>query len=115
MAERRMFSKKVVCCDAFLDMPVEAQCLYFQLGMVADDDGFINNTMSTARMCGFGKAEVSTLINNGFLIHFDSGVDVLRHWKLCNYIQSDRYKPTEFKAEKNSLRLENNIYMFDSS
>lgn len=97
------------------NMAVEAQSLYFQLGMVADDDGFINNTMSIARMCGFGKAEINPLIDNSFLIHFESGVDVLRHWKLCNYIQSDRYMPTEFIAEKNSLQLKNNIYILDSS
>lgn len=102
MAERRMFAKAVVESDAFLDMPASAQALYFHLGMNADDDGFLNAPKRIRREVGAAEDDMKLLIAKGFVIPFDSGVVVLRHWKVNNYIQKDRYHTTscqnEFKA-----------------
>ena len=81
MAERRMFAKSIVDSDIFLDMPLSTQCLYFHLGMRADDDGFLNNPKKILRMIGCGEDELKTLIAKGFIIPFPSGVVVLTHWK----------------------------------
>lgn len=105
MAERRMFAKSIVDSDIFLDMPLSTQCLYFHLGMRADDDGFLNNPKKILRMIGCSEDELKMLIAKGFIIPFPSGVVVLTHWKMHNYIRSDRYKPTIYVAEKALLQI----------
>ncbi len=111
MAERRMFSKTIVDSDAFLDMPQSTQVLYFHLSMRADDDGFINNPKKIQRMVGASDDDLKLLIAKNFIIPFESGVVVIKHWRLHNYIQKDRYKPTLYKAEMARLTLnENNAY-----
>lgn len=106
-----MFAKSVVLSDAFLDLPVRARCLYFTLGMVADDDGFVNNAKSVLRQCGSGPADLKKLTETGFLIGFDSGVVVLRHWRVHNRLQRDRYRETVYLEEKALLQLdENKLY-----
>lgn len=103
MAERRMFAKTVIDSDAFLDMPLSAQALYFHLSMRADDDGFINNPKKIQRMIGASDDDCKLLIMKRFIITFESGVIVIKHWKIHNYIRNDRYKPTIYKDEKARL------------
>ena len=112
-AERRMFAKTVIDSDAFLDMPMSAQCLYFHLAMRADDDGFLNNPKKIQRMIGASEDDLKILIMKRFVLTFDTGVIVIKHWKLHNYIRNDRYKPTVYKDEKALLiEKENGSYSF---
>lgn len=97
MAEKRMFSQKIINSDAFLDMPLSTQALYFHLAMRADDDGFVNNPKTIRRMLGASAEELSLLIDKRFLIAFEDGIVVIKHWKIHNTIQKDRYKPTQYK------------------
>lgn len=106
MAERRMFSKNIIDSDMFLDMPTSSQCLYFHLAMRADDDGFINNPKKIQRMMGASDDDLKLLIAKSFIIPFESGIVVIKHWKIHNYIQKDRYKETIYLNEK-SLLAEN--------
>ncbi|MDE6911093.1 MAG: hypothetical protein K2P44_11545 [Lachnospiraceae bacterium] len=114
MANRRMFSLDVINTDKFLDMPVTAQCLYFHLGMRADDDGFISNPKQIIRLAACTQGDIKALIENGFVIPFESGVVVIRHWKQHNYIQSDRYRKTKYKEELSHLELRENVYKLDT-
>lgn len=106
MAERRMFAKTVIDSDAFLDMPMSTQALYFHLAMRADDDGFINNSKRIQRMIGASDDDFKLLIAKQFIIPFETGVIVIKHWKMHNYIQKDRYKPTIYETEKQALILD---------
>ena len=108
MAERRMFSKKIVYSDAFLDMPQSSQNLYFHLSMRADDDGFINNPKKIMRMTGASEDDMRILIGKRFLIGFESGVVVIKHWHIHNYIQKDRKKPTLYIDEMAQLAVNDN-------
>ena len=111
MAQRRMFAKTIIDSDAFLDMPSTAQLLYFHLSMRADDDGFINQPKSIMRMTGCKDDDIKLLIAKKFLIPFETGVVVIKHWKIHNYIRNDRYTETKYKEEKALLSLdENNAY-----
>ena len=108
MAERRMFAKTIVLSDAFLDMPLSARCLYFTLGMLADDDGFVNSPKSIMRQCGASQDDMKILLAKKFLISFDTGVIVIKHWKINNYLRNDRYKETKFIEEKKKLAIKEN-------
>lgn len=108
MAERRMFAKTIVTSDAFLDMPMSARCLYFTLGMFADDDGFVNSPKSIMRQVGATKDDMQILIAKKFVLLFDSGVIVIKHWRINNYLRSDRYKETTYVEEKAELTVEDN-------
>ncbi len=111
MAERRMFSKTIIDSDMFLDMPLSAQCLYFHLAMRADDDGFINSTSRVQRLIGSSNDDFKLLIAKQFIIPFENGVVVIKHWKIHNYIQKDRYKETIYLAEKSMLNQdESGVY-----
>lgn len=111
MAERRMFAKTIVLSDAFLDMSLGARCLYMTLGMVADDDGFVNNPKSIMRQCGASEDDLKILFAKRFLIPFDSGVVVIKHWRINNYLQKDRYNETKYLEEKAKLIIgENGAY-----
>ena len=103
MAERRMFSKSIIDSDLFLDMPQSAQCLYFHLAMRADDDGFVNSPRKIQRMIGASEDDCRLLVAKQFLIPFETGVVVIRHWRIHNYIQKDRYKETMYQTEKSAL------------
>ena len=105
MAERRMFAKTVVLSDAFLDMPLSTRCLYFSFGMVADDDGFINNPKSILRMCGASKEDMENLIAKKYIIPFKSGVIAIRAWRTNNYLQKDRCNPTSCTDEIKMLSV----------
>ena len=108
MAERRMFAKTIVTSDAFLDMPASTRCLYFLLGMVADDDGFVNNPKSIMRQAGATTDDMNLLIAKRFILTFQSGVVVIKHWCIHNTIQKDRYKETKYLEEKSTLMLDGN-------
>ena len=108
MAERRMFAKTIIDSDAFLDMPLSAQALYFHLAMRADDDGFINNPKKIQRMIGASDDDCKLLIAKGFILVFETGVIVIKHWKIHNYIQKDRYKETVFLQEKQLIEAQDN-------
>ena len=111
MAERRMFAKTIIDSDAFLDMPLSTQALYFHLSMRADDEGFINNPKKIQRMVGSSEDDLKLLTAKRFILAFDSGVIVIKHWKLHNYIRSDRFKPTMYLEEKSQLiTKENKVY-----
>ena len=111
MAERRMFAKTIIDSDAFLDMPQTTQLLYFHLSMRADDDGFINNPKSIMRNVRCTEDDIKVLISKKFIIPFENGIVVIKHWKIHNYIAKDRYKETKYKEEKATLMLdENNSY-----
>ena len=115
MAQKRMFSNLVVGSDEFLEMPDSSQNLYFHLSMQADDDGFVDNWKSILRMTGKKEDDLKILIAKSFVLPFNSGVLVIKHWKLNNYIQKDRYKETLYKNEKSKLVTdENNVYNLDT-
>lgn len=108
MAERRMFAKTIVLSDAFLDMPLSARCLYFTLGMLADDDGFVNSPKSIMRQAGACTDDLNLLLAKRFILAFDSGVIVIKHWRIHNYIQKDRYKESKYIEEKSTLTIDPN-------
>ena len=114
MAERRMFAKTIVLSDAFLDLPMSARCLYFTLGMLADDDGFVNSPKSIMRQCGASEDDLRVLIGKKFLLVFDSGIIVIKHWRIHNYIQKDRYIKTKYQDELAMLALDENKAYTDS-
>lgn len=108
MANRRMFALTIVDSDAFMDMPLSTQSLYFHLGMRADDDGFINSPKKIQRMIGATEDDLKLLITKHFIIPFESGVVVIKHWKLNNYIRNDRYNSTVYTEEMAKLQCKSN-------
>ena len=108
MAERRMFAKTIVLSDSFLDLPMSARCLYFTLGMLGDDDGFVNSPKSIMRQVGASTDDLNLLIAKRFVLAFDSGVIVIKHWRIHNYIQKDRYKESKYMEEKATLMIDQN-------
>ncbi len=112
MANRRMFSLDVIDTDNFLDMPLSAQGLYFHLGMRADDDGFIASPKKITKSVNASNDDLKLLIAKGYLLPFENGVVVIRHWQQNNYVRGDRYKSTIYQDEKKRLCVENSIYDF---
>lgn len=116
MAERRMFAKTIIDSDAFLDMPVTARLLYYDLSMRADDDGFVNSPKKIMRMVGASQDDLTILALRKFIIGFDNGVLVIKHWRIHNYIRKDTYNETPYKEQKSLLELdENNAYRLTST
>lgn len=111
MAERRMFAKTIVDSDAFLDMPVTARLLYYDLAMRADDDGFNNAPRKVMRTIGASPDDLNVLVARKFVIPFDNGVVVIKHWRIHNYIRKDTYSATAYKDQREMLEFdENNAY-----
>lgn len=111
MARKRMFDMEIIDTDLFLDMPQSSQNLYFHLGMRADDDGFVSNPKKIVKVVGANEDDLKLLILKNFIIPFDNGIIVIRHWKLNNYLRRDRYTETIYKAEKRQLTEdENGVY-----
>lgn len=108
MAERRMFTKKIIDSDAFLDMPLSAQALYFHLNMRADDDGFVNGPRKIQRMVGASNDDMNLLIAKRFILTFESGVIVIKHWRMHNLLRKDRYTPTQYQEEYRRLETKEN-------
>lgn len=111
MAERRMFSKTIINSDLFLDLPSSAQNLYFHLGLNADDEGFVNSPKKIMKYVNSQTEDMELLIENGFVKKFDSGIVVIIHWNLHNYIQKDRFKATIYQKEKQQLVLVGEKYV----
>lgn len=103
-----MFAKSIVLTDAFLDMPMSARCLYFTLGMLADDDGFVGSPKSVMRQCGASQDDMNILISKRFVLCFESGVIVIKHWRINNYLRNDTYRETNYKEEKATLQIAEN-------
>ena len=108
MANKRMFNMKIVDSDAFLDMPLSAQCLYFHLNMRADDDGFIGNVKRIMKIIGSNDDDLSILKAKRFVLEFDSGVIVIKHWRMHNTLSKQRYHETSYIEEKQALSLKEN-------
>ena len=106
MAEKRMFSNRVIDTDEFLEMPATAQMLYFHLSMNADDDGFVGKPKTIMRMCRASQDDLTVLLGKQFVISFNTGVIVIRHWKIHNFIRKDTYHPTIYEKEKEMLSLD---------
>ena len=111
MAERRMFSKTIINSDLFLDLPSSAQNLYFHLSLNADDEGFVNSPKKIMKYVNSQTEDMELLIENGFVKKFDSGIVVIIHWNLHNYIQKDRFKATIYQKEKQQLVLVGKKYV----
>lgn len=103
-----MFTQKIVDSDAFLDMPLSTQALYFHLNMRADDDGFVNNPKKIQRMIGASEDDLKLLIAKRFLLAFENGVVVIKHWRMHNLLRKDRYNPTQYQEQKEGLLLKEN-------
>ena len=103
-----MFAKTIVLSDAFLDMPMSARNLYFTLGMLADDDGFVNAPRSIMRQCGASDDDMKLLIAKKFVLIFESGVIVIKHWRINNYLRGDRHTETKYAEEMARLSLDEN-------
>ena len=108
MAERRMFAKTIVDSDAFLEMPLSTQALYFHLSMRADDDGFLNNAKKIMRLIGANQNDYDLLVAKSFVIQFEDGICVIKHWRINNYLRNDRYKPTIYTEQKDLLDVKDN-------
>lgn len=112
MASKRMFCLDVVGTDKFCDMPSTSQSLYFHLGMRADDDGFVSNPKQITKIVNCSSDDLKILVSKGFIIPFDSGIVVITEWLVNNNkIKPDRYKPTRYIKEFNSLAIENSRYL----
>ncbi|MBQ9679830.1 MAG: hypothetical protein IJV48_03995 [Ruminococcus sp.] len=110
MASRRMFSLQVIDTDKFIEMSISARLLYYELGMRADDDGFVSSPLKIIRSVGCSTDDLKLLIAKGYVLSFDNGIIVIRHWKMNNYIQTDRYKKTIYQEEAQTLTLTDNVY-----
>ena len=110
MAQRRMFSLKVIDTDVFLEMPVSTRLLYYDLSMRADDDGFVESPKKILKMIGCSEDDLKILCAKQYLIPFETGVCVIKHWNIHNLIRHDRYTQTECKEELKSLKKENGKY-----
>lgn len=108
MAQKRMFDKTITNSDEFLELPDSSQVLYFHLSMNADDDGFVNNWKSILRMTGTKQDDLKILITKSFVIPFESGVIVIKHWRINNFLRKDRHIETKYKNELNMLICDSN-------
>ena len=108
MARRRMFNLDIIDTDLFIEMPQSSRLLYYELCMRADDDGFVSSPKKIQRVVGCSDDDFKVLITKKFIIPFETGVVVIRHWKIHNYIQKDRYKETLYSEEKRLLSQEEN-------
>lgn len=115
MANKRMFTMKIVDSDAFLEMPLSTQCLYFHLNMRADDDGFIGNPKKIMKIVGASEDDLKLLIAKRFVLCFEDGVIVIKHWRMHNTLSQNRYHETQYVDEKSILKLkENGSYSFEN-
>lgn len=116
MAQKRMFSLSVVDTDQFLDMPLSSRLLYYELGMRADDDGFVDNYKKILLFTGLKDDDLKVLIAKQYVLPFDSGVIVIRHWRMNNYLRNDRYKSTQYQDELKKLSVDDNlVYQMDTT
>lgn len=112
MAEKRMFSREVVESDDFLELPLSAQGLYLHICMEADDDGFVNNANRIRKVVEASQEDYQILFDRGYLLQMSNGLVVVAHWRICNTIRKDRYKPTVHQSEYKKLKVCDNVYTF---
>lgn len=105
-----MFSRKVVESDQFLELPLSAQGLYMHICMEADDDGFVNNANRIRKVVEASQEDYQTLFDRGYLLKMSNGLVVVSHWRICNTIRKDRYKPTVYQSEYKKLKICDNVY-----
>lgn len=105
---RTMFSSAVLRDDRFLSLSASAQMLYIQLSLDADDDGFVGNPQSVIRICGCSDADFSALVERRYILTFDSGICVIKHWRMNNTIRADRYRPTNYTDEWEQIEMKGN-------
>lgn len=103
-----MFAKTIIDSDAFLEMPMSARLLYYDLAMRADDDGFINSPKKIMKIVGATTDDLNILILRKFIIPFENGVVVIKHWRIHNYIRKDTYTPTPYLDQKAMLTMDEN-------
>lgn len=115
MAEKRMFSREVVESDHFLELPLSAQGLYLHICMEADDDGFVNNANRIRKVVDASQQDYQILFDRGYLLQMLNGLVVVAHWRICNSIRKDRYKPTVYQSEYEKLKISDNAYVLDSN
>lgn len=108
MADKRMFSKKMISSDAFLEMPLTAQGLFFHLAMRADDDGIVDSPRKIMRECKAKKRDLDILIQKRYVLAFPSGVILIKHWRIHNTIAKDRYVPSTYTEELSTVILKDN-------
>jgi hypothetical protein len=108
MAERRMFTNKIIGSDAFLEMPFSTQALYVQLNMNADDDVFVNNPRKIQRSMEASEDDLQRLIDKRYILSFDGGLVVIKHWRMHNTLRKDRYKPTQYIEQREMLEIKDN-------
>lgn len=110
MAQKRMFDKTIIDSDNFLEMPLTTQAVYFHLNMRADDDGFVDNWKSILRIIGGKEDDIKVLISKSFVLPFETGIIVIKHWRINNYLRSDRKKQTRHTEELKQLKERNGEY-----
>ena len=111
MARKRMFSRVVTETDAFRDLPVSARCLYYDLAMYADDYGFVGNPKMIIKLCGASEDDLKILIAKQFVLVFESGVVLIRHWLVHNTIRKDRSTESFYLEEAREIFIaKNKIY-----
>lgn len=118
MARRRMFSLDIVDSDQFTDLPPMARLLYYELGVRADDDGFVGNPKKITRFAECSEDDIKMLEDKGFIYMFDSGVLAIRHWTVNNQLRGDRYHETYYKEEKKKVFMNTDnktYYVFDDN
>lgn len=116
MAKKRMFSLDIVDSDAFLELSKGAQLLYFHMSMRADDDGFVDKLQTLMKILGCKSKDIDELIASGFIIPFKDNVYCVKHWKINNLIRLDRYQPTKYQSDINTLYIkENGSYTLDEN
>lgn len=108
MANKRMFTQKITESDAFLEMPLSTQCLYFHLNMYGDDDGFVNNPRKVMKLIGANDDDLKLLILKSFVMVFESGVILIKHWRMHNTLKNDRYRPTDYQEEFAQVGIKGN-------
>lgn len=115
MADKRMFAKDLIASDKFTDMSLSTQALYFHLSLQADDDGFVNNPKRIRTMIGASDDDLKHLVEKGYIIPFEEGIIVIRHWKCNNYIRKDRYKPSTTPQWNKLYVAPGGVYTLDSN
>lgn len=108
MAKKRMICGEVLDTDDFKCLPLTTQALYFHLNLVADDDGFIGGIKTTAKSIGASPKDIKLLLEKRFLLGFDDGVVVIKHWRIHNAIKKDRYTPTRYTEHMARLAIKKN-------
>lgn len=116
MAEKRMFTKKVTDGDDFISLPSSAQALYLHLNQGADDDGFTKQINSAMFKAHASVDDVKLLLAKRFILQFEGGVIVIKHWRMHNTLRKDRYTPTNYQEELSLLGIKSNgAYTFDET